>query len=145
MTEPPRDVTMERLDDQLSWYDRSSVKAQHRFKVIKTLTFVLAGLVPVSAAFDLPSSVAAVLGFGVLFAEGLLQLHQYELHWQTYRTTAEMLKHEKYLFLAGAGPYAEAQDAKRMLAERIESIVSQEHARWVASHEERKRGKQPQE
>lgn len=133
-----RDVTIDRLEDQLAWYDRASGRAQRNFKVLKTITFVLAGLVPVSVAFDAPNVVPAVFGFGVLVAEGLLQLHQYEQHWQSYRSTAEMLKHEKYLFLAAAGPYAEASDAKRMLAERVESLVSQEHARWIASHEQQK-------
>lgn len=130
------DVTLERLEDQLSWYDRSSSRAQRNFKTLKTITLVLAAAVPLSAAFGAPSWVAAVLGFGILVAEGLVQLNQYQVNWQTYRTTAEALKHEKYLYLAAAGPYREAEDPKRLLAERIEELVSQEHARWVASHEE---------
>lgn len=131
------DVTLARLDDQLSYYDRSSLKAQRNYKILKTLTFVLAGLVPVSAAFPaVPKWVPALLGFGVLLSEGLLQLNQYEQHWQLYRSTAESLKHEKFLFLAAAGPYADAANPRRMLAEQVESLVSTEHARWVASHEE---------
>ena len=138
-TEVTKDVVMDRLDDQAGWYDRKSTSAQRSFKVLKTLTFVLAGLVPLSAAFDMPASIAAVFGFGVLVAEGLLQLNQYEQQYLLYRSTAEMLKHEKYLFLASGGPYADAENPRRMLAERVESLVSQEHARWVASHEERKK------
>jgi hypothetical protein len=132
----PKDLVLDRLEDQLGWYDKSSNRAQRNFKILKTLTFVLAGLVPLSAAFDMPAAIAAVLGFGVLVAEGVLQLNQFEQHWLMYRSTAEMLKHEKYLFLASAGPYADAENPRRMLAERVESLVSQEHARWVASHEE---------
>jgi len=37
----------------------------------------------------------------------------------TYRSTAEALKHERYLYLAKAGPYV-GEDRHRPLAERIE-------------------------
>ena len=42
----------------------------------------------------------------------------------------EALRHEKYLYLAGAGPYAD-DDRERILAERLEGLVSQEHATWT--------------
>ena len=48
----------------------------------------------------------------------------------TYRSTCEALKHEKYVYLASAGPYTNATAAHALLAERIESTVSQEHAQW---------------
>jgi Protein of unknown function (DUF4231) len=62
--------------------------------------------------------------------EGLLHLNQYQQNWTTYRSTCEALKHEKYVYLANAGPYANAAAAHALLAERIESTVSQEHAQW---------------
>ena len=63
-------------------------------------------------------------------AEGVLQLNQWQTNWVMYRSTAEALKHEKYLHLAGAGPYSGAnRDA--VLAERVEGLVSQEHAKWT--------------
>jgi hypothetical protein len=46
------------------------------------------------------------------------------------------LKHEKYLYLANAGPYATVAVAHALLAERIESLVSQEHAKWAAGQEQ---------
>jgi hypothetical protein len=53
--------------------------------------------------------------------------------WIDYRSTAEQLKHEKYLFLAGSGPYRdlELDEALKRLAERVEERVSTEHAKWV--------------
>jgi len=41
------------------------------------------------------------------------------------------VKHEKFLFLAAAGPYVSTAHAPQLLAERIESIVSQENSSWV--------------
>ena len=50
----------------------------------------------------------------------------------TYRATAERLKHEKFLFLAVAGPYKGQTEPERLiaLAERVEEHVSTEHANW---------------
>jgi len=42
------------------------------------------------------------------------------------------LKHEKFLFLSGAGPYRglAGDDRMKELAERVEEHVSTEHANW---------------
>src|SRR5262245_32548333 len=55
-------------------------------------------------------------------------------NWITYRSTAEALKREKHLFLATAGPYG-AENPHSLLAERVESLVSQEHAKWASGQE----------
>jgi len=65
--------------------------------------------------------------------EGVQHLHQLQEHWITYRSTAQALKHERYLYLANAGPYL-AEDRHSQLAERIEGLISQEHAKWTASN-----------
>ena len=70
-------------------------------------------------------------GVLVTIFEGLLQLNQYHENWIRYRSTCESLKHEKYIYLAGAGPYAAAEKPRALLAERVESLVSQEHAKWA--------------
>jgi hypothetical protein len=77
--------------------------------------------------------VMAILGASVALLEGLQQLGKYDELWINYRSTAEQLKHEKYLFLAGSGPYRglEADKALKLLAERVEERVSTEHAKWV--------------
>jgi Protein of unknown function (DUF4231) len=69
--------------------------------------------------------------------EGLLQAYQYHKNWITYRSTAESLKHEKYLYLARADAYAHSKNPLRLLAERIEGLISQEHARWISSRRQR--------
>ena len=68
--------------------------------------------------------------------EGLQQLQQYQQNWTTYRSTCERLKHEKYLFLARAGSYRTAKRPDALLAERVEGLVSQEHAKWVSARED---------
>jgi len=54
----------------------------------------------------LPALLIAALGVIVVVLEGVQHLTQYQKTWLDYRSTAETLKHEKFLFLADAGPYA---------------------------------------
>ena len=124
-----------RLVDQLAWYDRKSVAAQRAFKRLKVIEVVLAAAIPVVAGLRWPTWVTAVLGAAVVVLEAVQQLYQWQTNWVLYRSTAEALKHEKFLFLSGAGPYATG-DRLRILAERIEGLISQEHAKWTQGREQ---------
>src|ERR1043166_712587 len=129
------DVTVARLEDQLAWYDAKASYSQRMFKRLKAVTLISSALIPLAALCPYGKYVAAGLGFIVVVVEGFQQLGQFQQNWFTYRATAEALKHEKYLYYAPAGDYPNAQDPRRLLAERIESLVAQEHARWSAAQE----------
>ena len=134
------DVTLERLDDQIGWYDRKSATAQRRFKLLKGSQLFAAAAIPVVATLDVHGAVAGSLGGLVVVLEGIAQLNQYQQNWQAYRSTCEALKHEKYTFLARAGPYAKVRNPVPLLADRIEGLISQEHAKWVSAREQAARG-----
>jgi hypothetical protein len=53
---PPaaEDPTWERLEDQLSWYDRKSRDNQRRYKWLKLLELAIAAALPVVAAMGSP-------------------------------------------------------------------------------------------
>ncbi len=129
------DPTWDRLEDQLTWYDHKSVVAQQAYKRIKLAQLVVGATVPVVAALQFPAAVTAVLAAVVVVAEGAQQLYQWQTNWVLYRATAEALKHEKFLYLAAAGPYG-TDDRHRVLAERLEGLVSQEHARWTEARQD---------
>jgi len=127
----------QRLENQITWYGRKSAYNQRQFKVLKVGQIVVAALVPVLAAVaGVPRWSLGALGAAVVILEGFQQLFQYQQNWITYRSTAEALKHEKFLFLADAGPYAHSHRKNALLAERVEGLVSQEHARWTSAQEE---------
>jgi hypothetical protein len=130
------DPTFARLKDQIAWYDLKSLANQRRFKWVKAGQMISAGAIPVAAVLGAPGAVSAALGALVVLIEGLLQLNQYQQNWINYRSTCEALKHEKYLYLADAGPYGAAVDGRALLAERIEGLISQEHAKWISAREE---------
>ena len=131
-----------RLVDQLNWYDRKSVAAQRAFRRVKICQVVLAAAVPVVAAVRGPAWITAILGSAVVVLEAVQQLYQWQTNWVLYRSTAEALKHEKYLFLSGAGPYVSA-DRLPVLAERIEGLISQEHAKWTQGREQAEHERRP--
>ncbi|MPZ73332.1 MAG: DUF4231 domain-containing protein [Nitriliruptorales bacterium] len=127
---------MERLDHQIEWYDRKSIANQRAFKRVKAAQLIAAAAIPALATVDPHPAVTASLGAAVVVLEGFQQLNQYQQNWTAYRSTCEALKHEKYLYLANAGPYADGDDLRALLADRIEGLISQEHAKWVSAREE---------
>jgi len=131
---PEIDPIMERLEDQIAWYDRKSLASQRAFKRIKTVEILAAAVIPFLAALKLPFIGMVTGGLGVLITvlEGTLHLNQYQQNWITYRSTCESLKHEKYTYLGKASPYANVPNPHALLVERIESLVSQEHAKWAS-------------
>jgi hypothetical protein len=137
------DPTMTRLDDQIGWYDRQSDMNRRCYKALKVTVIILAALIPVLAGLPLPllpatgmpNWVLGILGAAVVVIEGIQQLNQHHANWISFRSTCEALKHEKYLYLAKAGRYAAVADAHALLAERVESLVSEEHAKWATAQE----------
>jgi len=129
------DPTWDRLEDQISWYDRKSGENQRWYKWLKVLEIAVAAALPVVAAVHSPVWVTGGLAAVIVVLEGVQHVYQFQEHWITYRSTAEALKHEHYLYLAQAGPYAD-DDRHRQLAERLEGLISQEHAKWTASHKD---------
>jgi hypothetical protein len=135
----PEDATLSRLDDQIDWYDRKSRYNQVGFKILKVFTITIAAAITMISVFLSGQSairISAFLGAMVLLCEGLQQLNQYQANWISYRSTCESLRHEKFLYLALAGPYVSAEGPHKLLAERIESLVSQEHAKWASTQEQ---------
>jgi len=134
----PTSPTLNRLEDQIRWYDAKSQRAQRWFKALKILQLVVAGGIPLIAVFAIERAdrVTALLGLVILVVEGLQQLNQYQANWISYRSTCEALQHEKFLFLAKAGPYKGEPEPLALLAERIEGLISQEHAKWISAQEQ---------
>jgi hypothetical protein len=137
------DPVVDRLEDQISWYDRKSISNQRTYKRIKMTEIIAAAVIPFIGAFNLPNVGwwTGALGVLITVLEGTLHLNQYQQNWTAYRSTCESLKHEKYVFLAKASPYAGVADPRALLAERVESLVSQEHAKWASAQQENTKAK----
>lgn len=124
----------QRLSSQLDWYDKKSQHSQCMYKRLKFAQVALAVFIPVMSLVppEVAQWITAISGTTIALLEAVQQMNQYSTLWVTYRSTAERLKHEKYLFLSVAGPYRELSEPNRLtlLAERVEEHVSAEHANW---------------
>ena len=132
------DPIMKRLEDQIAWYSGKSRAAQHTYKRLKVVEIIAAAMIPFIAGlnFRYVAMVAGGLGVLVTVIEGLIHLNQYQQNWTSYRSTSEGLKHEKFMYLGKAGPYSTATDPHALLAERVETQVSQESTQWAASQQQ---------
>ena len=137
-TDPNVDPITERLEDQIAWYDRKSSSNQRIYKRIKITEIVAAAVIPFLPALPIPYTtwIDGALGVLITILEGSLHLNQYQQNWIAYRSTCESLKHEKYVYIANASPYAGVADPRALLAERVESLVAQEHAKWASVQQE---------
>src|ERR1700693_3459887 len=137
------DPVFERLEDQIAWYDVKSRSNMRWYKRLKISEIASAAVIPMLAASAIPRAmiVTGALGVLVTLFEGLLQLNQFHENWIRYRSTCESLRHEKYIYLANAGPYPNVEKPRALLAERIESLISQEHAKWATVQQQDPQGK----
>lgn len=128
-------VVIKHLEDEIAWYSSRSRACKNRYVLGKLTQLIVSAAIPLVVIFyeELAPKVSAALGAVLVVVEGLLQLTRYHENWLSYRATSEALKHEKFLFLAGAGPYAATNNSLQLLAERVESTVSQENATWIAA------------
>lgn len=128
-----------RLEDQLNWYGDKSAWNQKWYKRLRITQVVLATAIPFVSIANVAwiKWVTAVFGGLIAILEAIQHLNQLGTLWVQYRSTAEHLKHEKFLFLSESGPYRDLQteETLRLLAERVEEHVSTEHARWIRSSE----------
>jgi hypothetical protein len=124
-----------RLAEELRWYDARARDNQRWYRAIKVAQLVAAALVPVMAGVGVSAWITGGLGSAIVVMEGIQQLYQFQEHWITYRSTWEALRREGLLYDAHAGAYAAAASPPTLLAERVEALVAQEHARWVSVQE----------
>jgi uncharacterized protein DUF4231 len=132
----PEDYVEQRINDQISWYDRRSITNKRWFKRLRFAEIVVAATIPFLSGFaDKALAIKIAIGaLGVFVAviASLLGLLQLQVHWIEYRATAESLKKEKFLFLTQTDPYNK-DDAFHLLVQRVEALLSKESTDWVQS------------
>jgi hypothetical protein len=122
--------TEQRLEELINWYDTKSLTNQRFYKVIKFFEIISAALIPAAAMFKWPYGVIGLLGLLVIVIEGIPNLYQFHRNWMSYRSTCEDLKKEKHFFHIKAGPYRDVDEPEKLLAERIESLISYYIRKW---------------
>jgi hypothetical protein len=129
-------VTLRRLADQINFFDKRSKQNQIWYRWLKTLSLIAAVMITLSGSLELPRWAAPLLGAVVVVLESYLVLTSRHRNWLEYRSTCEALKHEKYLYLGGAGPYRDQTAPETMLAERVEDLLRSDHSKWLSTRKE---------
>lgn len=124
----------ERVDDQLSWYESKSSTNKNMYRRLAILEMSIALCIPFLTSYidDLHPTLkyaVGILGVSIGLIAGLNTLMKYQENWVEYRTTAENLKQEKYLFMTKTGEYGKS-DAFQRFVLRIEGILSKENSQW---------------
>lgn len=133
----------QRLDEQISWYDKKSQWNQRWYKRLKATEIFMAILIPFLVGYiaETAPGVKFAVGFlSVIVAAiaGLVSLYKFQENWIEYRTTVESLKHEKYLYLTKTGPY-DGADVFNKLVENVEGLISKENTRWAQHTKKQKK------
>ena len=125
----------ERLVGQMKWYGKKSAANKKWYRQGQLAQIVLASLITLSGIFpheEFPWVFYAIPLMGAMIAiiSGVLGLYKFQENWIEYRTTAEALKQERYLFLTKSEPY-NVDGALVTLVSRVEALLSKENNNWV--------------
>ena len=124
-----------RVDDQINWYDQKSKDAQKWYKRLQKAEIILASLIPLLSGYVASNKcIAFIVGlFGAVIAviESISKLNKYHENWIQYRSTCEMLRYQKHLYLTGSAPYNNQDETiENIFVHNIENIISSENNQW---------------
>jgi hypothetical protein len=146
----PANYKETRLEKQIEWHSNKATYNKLRFRQVQIITLVASAIIPiinVANIADLQTRIiSSVLGGIIVVTTGLTQLEKYQENWILYRTSAELLKKEKYFFENSIGEYSNPSELEKnkLLVERIESIVSAETSKYFTIHQPGKPEQQQQ-
>jgi hypothetical protein len=126
-----------RLDDQIQWYSKKSQYNKKWFSYLRLLEICSAAMIPFLSGVmhaDEMHYKWIIGGLGVLIAlaAAVIALFQYQENWVEFRTTAEQLKHERYLYVTNTTPYNNMESKFQLIVERVEALISKENSKWAA-------------
>jgi len=129
----------ERLEQYQGWYDKKSVLMKAKYLRMKALSVVCGSLVPVLInvpyhayvyGVSIVQVVVTLISLCVVITLSLESVFHYREQWKNYRSTEQLLGHEKFYFRTRVGRYhgLSEEDAFRTLVERVEDAVASENA-----------------
>lgn len=146
MSEQLPPYVSERLDNQISWYGKKAAYNKLRFRICQLIVIVASAVIPIInlgiplTAASSPAApyqalgITAILGGVITIVTALSQMDTYFETWVLYRTTAEALKRERFLYINNAADYsALSEEVKnKLLVERVEAMLSSENSKFLS-------------
>ncbi|MEZ4920778.1 MAG: DUF4231 domain-containing protein [Saprospiraceae bacterium] len=135
------DYLKNRIQDQIDWYDRKSVRLKKRYRRMKFTTIVFGVLIPVAISLnkelgDFANYTAAFLGAAISALEGISGMLKDKDTFIQYRMTREALNREKFIFITNSGHYATAEKPFQLFVDTCEAIMSGENNDWRSRFEQ---------
>ena len=140
-----KEYVSNRLEDQITWYDKKSVWHHKWFKRLQVYQIIAAALIPVFVNYVSDTSgfmrlLVAFIGASIAIVSGIIGLYKFHENWLEYRTTCESLRHEKFLYLTCSEPY-NIEDPFPLLVNRVETLISKENTNWAQYMRKTAKGK----
>lgn len=125
----------QRVEPEIKWYSKKSSQCQRRYKLFQIIEIILAALIPLLSSYTdqytIMAFVVGLFGASIAIIESITKLYKYHENWIQYRTTCELLKYQKYLYLTSSYPYNDKEETKEnIFVKNIESIISSENNQW---------------
>jgi uncharacterized membrane protein len=139
MNSPEPDYLTRRVDAQKAWHSKKATFNKRWYLALEIATMTAGACIPIVNV--LPAREGAVwqrvasaaLAAVVVFAAGISKLFKFQETWLRYRGIAENLGRERELFVAGLGDYADPQKRLGALVDRVELLLADQTAQFLAS------------
>lgn len=134
----PEAYLEQRVDDQLRWLSQSSKRNKRTFMSLAIFEVVLGTAITVAAPLigTHPSgrTLIAIAGGGVAITSSVIALSRSQENWVRYRSLAEQIKREKFLYTTGTPPYNGVQEESfHDFVNQVESMMLEERGSWSRS------------
>lgn len=129
----PEEYIQQRLNQALSWYDKSATGCKKWYLWMRALSVVSAALVPflLNVEFEYREQAVTIFSTVVVLLVSLESVFHYREQWVNYRSTEQYLRKEYFLFTAKEGDYANLagkKEAYRTFVQRVEQAIDAENA-----------------
>jgi hypothetical protein len=132
---PMDNPVRQRLDSQIVFYEWGAKSARRRYLWVRFGQSIAALSIPVSQVFGtgLGAKIAAIFAGGfIILLQTMEGVWRDQENYTKWRLAAEDLKHHRFMFSIGAGPYAHlaAEDAIALFGMNAEQVIGAEHQQW---------------
>lgn len=136
----------ERYDDQITWYDKNSLKNKNYYEIFQGALIIFSAITPVLIAIQMDPIISSYLKWFPIFTSvfvailaSILKTFKYQEKWLNYRTISETLKKEIHFYNGNIDDYDGVEDKEALFIGRVESIISRENTSWVNCFKEDKK------
>ncbi len=135
---------LNRVINQINWYDKKSIHFQRQFKWMSVLSIILSASIPIFTTVNLEKHfiikiIVVIISALVTIITSILSLCKYRELWVEYRNCCETLKSLLYKFFNNSDPFSSKDDNTRnsLLILSCETILNSEVNKWICSNNEK--------